>query len=122
MKRLLGIIMFILISLIAFAGEWDYVPAIELRYLSNETDQRYHELIAAVGSPSSLHQISKLPREVSQSISNGLRSYQLDVGDCFLFSCGYEWTRPKMIVVILRITSVNSDGTCHYIFYAWQMI
>jgi len=64
--------------------------------------------------------ISKLPLEVSRAMHREINSYDLDVGDCFTFACGYDWTTPKTIIVILRITNLNRDGTYSYNFYAWQ--
>jgi hypothetical protein len=102
-----------------FSGEWDYVPNVALRYIDNDTDAEYNQRTSGVNIDG--YPISKLPKEVSQAMWNALDSYDLDVGDVFLFSCGYEWTSPKAIFVVLRITRINNDGTYTYNFRAWQV-
>lgn len=100
------------------AGEWDYVPNVEMHYMGNVTEAQFEN--AGDFSENGFRAISKLPKEVTAAMHEALESYDLDAGDWFTFSCGFEYTRPKAIRVALRITKVNSNGTCSYSFYAWQ--
>jgi hypothetical protein len=105
----------------ASSGEWDYVPNVQLEYIANYTEAEYNQRVYSLHPPPSyMRHISKLPKEVNQAMWQALGSYDLDVGDVFIFSCGYEWTSPKIIAVTLRITKINRDGTYTYDFYAVQ--
>jgi hypothetical protein len=59
---------------------------------------------------------------VNQAIWGELKSYDLDVGDIFIFSCGYEYggMTPKAIVIFLQIDRGKSGWTYNY--YAWQLL
>jgi hypothetical protein len=87
--------------------------------VGNLTEGKFREVTSI--SQNGWHKISKLPQEVHQTMWRELESYDLDVGDCFIFTCGYEWTNPKEITVVLQITAINRDGTYSYNFHAWQM-
>ena len=102
------------------AGEWDFVPNVEMQYMGSVTEAQFEK--AGELSEWGFRAISKLPKEVTAAMHEALESYDLDVGDWFTFSCGFEHGgRPKAIRVALRITKTNSNGTYSYSFYAWQM-
>jgi hypothetical protein len=120
---MLGLIVFLITMLNVHAGEWDYIPNTNFSYYGSFTDQEFQENISAAASTGGhmlkdYHSIPKLPKEVSQAMHNKIKSYDLDVGDVFSFSCGYEsWIMaPKAIVVFIRITRVKPDGTGRYFF------
>ncbi|MDR2658457.1 MAG: hypothetical protein LBC27_00495 [Spirochaetaceae bacterium] len=124
-KRITGLLIVMTIAASAYSGEWDYVPDVELRYMNNLNEEAFHavvpNVIGTIGiSDGTVRLISKIPKEVKQAMHRGLNSYDLDIGDTFIFSCGYSWTTPKAIIVILRITKINKDGTYSYEFYATQ--
>ena len=100
------------------AGEWDFVPNVEMQYMGSVTEAQFEK--AGELSEWGFRAISKLPKEVTAAMHEALESYDLDVGDWFTFSCGYEYTTPKAIRVALHITTINSNGTYSYVFYAWQ--
>lgn len=121
---ILGLFFAVAVTTNAFPGEWDYVPNISLRYVKIQTEEEYRAGASELGNNlrNFAVRLSKLPNEVSQAIWNELGSYNLDVGDVFMFTCGYEYTRPKMIVASIRITRINRDGTYNWVFYAWQAL
>jgi hypothetical protein len=118
-RRLLLLLNIVVFVGSVFSGEWDYVPNVEMQYMGNCNETQFRS--AGNFNENGFHQISKLPKEVSQAIQEELKSYDLDIGDWFTFSCGWEWTTPKAIRVALRITNINSNGSYNYVFYAWQM-
>ena len=102
-----------------FSSEWSYVPNVDMTYMGTCSEAEFQN-IGTFTQDDGFHQIAKLPKEVTQKLQHELESYDLDVGDWFTFSCGYEYTTPKAIRIALRITAVNSNGTYRYVFYAWQ--
>jgi hypothetical protein len=125
MKKLMPcLFVFLLFVTKASSGEWDYVPNVSLRYIGNQNEEMFRETVSRVRDGPGVnfcYPLSKLPKEVNQAIWSELNSYDLDAGDVFMFSCGYERTTPKAIFVFLRITRINRDGTCNWVFYAWQV-
>ena len=129
-KIFIGMLIIAAVTTNAFTGEWDYVPNVRTQYMMKMPEQVFRELgnedqnavFRKWGSPHRVHQITKLPREVTQAMHKALESYNLEVGDVFWFGCGYDDRTPRTIAVFLRITQVNRDGTYSYNFYAWQVI
>jgi len=63
--------------------------------------------------------INKLPKELIQVIWNKLRSYDLDVGDVFVFNTNrVPYGEVPFTCVALRIWVNANDWT--FTFYAWQ--
>ena len=87
-KYFFGLLFILTFGNYIFSDEWDYVPNIQLRYLSNESVEGFRELGGTFNPNNNQygyqwHRISKLPREVNQAIWNELRSYDLESGDVF---------------------------------------
>jgi hypothetical protein len=121
-KLVLVLLVFLAVTANVFSGEWDYVPNTEFRYLNNFSEEHF-KLVASEWLDivtQTFQELKKLPKEVGQAIWKELESYNLESGDVFAFRCGYDSTRPKAILVFLRIKEGNGGWTFSY--YAVQHI
>jgi hypothetical protein len=83
--------------------------AFELLEGGGKTDELYKDM--------GMVRVRKLPQDLVQVMGTEISKYKLDVGDCFYFSCKYDYLS---FAVVVMISSVNKDGSFYYYFCAWQ--
>jgi len=113
-KILFGLMLLMMFTTVLFAQT---VYAVLFQYDGNLSQAQYQNIypgLLQVASSLRASRTDKLPNEIILEIDRRLRSYTLDVGDVFTFSCGYGFSN---FYVSLRITNARNG---QWEFYAFQ--
>lgn len=111
----------VLLLLMYAAAAWadTDVTDVELEYKGNITEQDFNKKVANMATDDQSVKLANLPPEVNRAMQESLSKYKLSAGDCFLFFC-YDLKLSSDIAVLLRITTINKNGSYNYMFYALQ--
>jgi hypothetical protein len=128
-----NIMVFVLTAVVAMST---FAQSTQLQYVDNLSEAAFGKKWPEVKSSflgkimkDDFYDVSKIPNAISQAIWRELGAYDLDVGDTFAFK-GFggnienfgnkSIVESGAILVFLRITSINGDGSVRWTFFAAQ--